>query len=293
MLAIIMKGLPWSGKSTRAEEQEWFIIISKDKIRKAYPELNEEDVHKLQTKLIEDAKTDIIVDNTHMNKWTLQSTIDLCKKLWYDVHVKDMYEHLFADEWALSSNQTMREYLYHCRKYNKIRENVVPDSVIYNMYLKNYPIWWNYFIFDIDGTLAKMHPERREALERKDYKAFYSNLVLKDEPIKQTINMIECLVEWEYRDRPQIVLMSWRSNECCSDTIKRLSDNWVQYDYLLMRQAWNHNQDSYVKSRLFDECLWRQDAKCLWVFDDREQVMKMWRDKWLFVFDVSQGNRDF
>lgn len=282
MLAIIMKGLPWSGKSTWSSQQEWFIIISKDKIRKAYPELNEQLVDELQTKLIEDAKTDIIIDNTHMNKSTLQRTTDLCKKLWYEVEVKDMYD--VMKEW-----KNERQYLWVCIERNSEREVPVPECVIDEMYLKNYKLNRNYYIFDIDGTLAKMHPERREAIERKDYIAFYSDLVLKDEPIEQTINLLRTLNNtWAC-----IILMSWRSNQCCSDTAKRLDNNNISYDHLLMRQAWNHNQDSDVKSRLFDECLWRQDAKCLWVFDDREQVMKMRRDKWLFVFDVSQGNRDF
>ena len=36
MLVIILKWLPWSGKSTRALQQEWFLIISKDIIRKSH-----------------------------------------------------------------------------------------------------------------------------------------------------------------------------------------------------------------------------------------------------------------
>lgn len=287
MLAIIMKGLPWSGKSTRASQQTWYTIISKDMIRKADPLANEELVH---TRMLNDIAmsselwVSIIIDNTHMNKWTLQSTIDLCKKLWYDVKVKDMFV-----EWFQEERHNAKYYLDECIKRNAQREQPVPESVIHNMYLKNYEIKDAYFIFDIDGTLARMHPERREALDRKDYRAFYSDLVLKDEPIEEVQRILYRLYKFWY----WIVLMSWRSNECCKQTVERLDKYVFPYDHLLMRQAWNHNQDSYVKSRLFDECLWRQDAKCLWVFDDREQVMKMWRDKWLFVFDVSQGNRDF
>ncbi len=282
MKAILMKGLPASGKSTRAEKQEWYIVISKDKIRKSYPNLSEKDVHKFQIKLITDAKTDIIIDNTHMNKSTLQSTIDLCKSLWYETEVKDMYfwEWDFADI----------DYLYECIKRNKERENSVPESVIHEMYLKNYNMKLNYYIFDIDGTIAKMSPKRKKALEDKDYGLFYSDLVLEDEPIRQTIRVLNFLED----DRnSNIILMSWRSNECCQHTVERLNKYKIPYARLLMRQSWDHRQDAYIKSELYDKCLSQQEGKCLWVFDDREQVMSMWRDKWLFVFDVSQGNRDF
>ena len=219
-----------------------------------------------------------------MNKWTLQSTIDYCKKMWYDVEVKDMFV-----KWFPKERHNPKYYLDECIKRNAQREEPVPESVIDYMYLKNYGINRNYYIFDIDGTIARMCPERREALNNKDYRLFYSDLVLKDEPIEQTINLLHTLNNtWAC-----IILMSWRSNECCKQTVEWLWQNWIPYNHILMRQVWNHNQDSYIKSKLFDECLWRQDYKCLWVFDDREQVMSMWRDKWLFVFDVSQWNRDF
>ena len=90
MKAIIMRWLCWSGKSTRAEQQEWFLIISKDKIRKAYPELNEEGVHKLQTML--DKSLDKLRDKT-LSFWCVISIYDNdydlheCRIIWN--HYKD------------------------------------------------------------------------------------------------------------------------------------------------------------------------------------------------------------
>lgn len=284
MLAILTKGLPWSGKSTRCEKEKekWFLIISKDIIRKENVWIKEQQVHEIQIAQIKEASVNmqsIIIDNTHMNPKTLKDTMLRCATLWYEVLVKDMWEEF---EYEL-------EYLDECHERNLRREEPVPPCVIDEMYLKNYKFWNDYYIFDIDGTLATMNEERRECLRNKDYEWFYWPLVLKDTPIEHTILLLQTLVDTD----ANVIIMSWRSNESCLLTKQRLADNWIDYDYLLMRQRWDHRQDWMVKKDLYEKCLAHQPWRCLWVFDDREQVMKLRRNKWLFVFDVSQGNRDF
>lgn len=287
MLAIVMKWLPWSGKSTRASQQEWFLIISKDIIRKENPSMKEGDVYQTQkdqiTQAAKDGK-DIIVDNTHMNVKTLNETLSFCTNLWYDTVVKDMIEEIEAtEEWKYNEYHTI------CTKRNKERERKVPQSVIDEMYLANYQEKLNYYIFDIDWTLARMNPKRREALDNKDYDTFYWPLVLEDEPIVETLRVLNHLEDdWSF----QIIIVSWRSNACCELTQQWLA-KYCRHRFILMRQSRDNRQDWMVKKDIYEKCLANQPWRCLWVFDDREQVMKMRRDKGLFVFDCSQGNRDF
>ena len=287
MLAIVLKGLPWSGKSTRASQQEWYLIISKDIIRKENPSMKEGDVYQTQKDQIMQAAKDgknIIVDNTHMNVKTLNETLSFCTNLWYDTVVKDMIEEIEAtEEWKYNEYHTV------CTKRNKERERQVPQSVIDEMYLANYQEKLNYYIFDIDWTLARMNTKRRECLDNKDYDWFYWPLVLEDEPIVETLRVLNFLEDdWN----SQIIIVSWRSNACCELTQQWLA-KYCRHRFILMRQSRDHRQDRMVKKDIYEKCLANQPWRCLWVFDDREQVMKMRRDKGLFVFDCSQGNRDF
>ena len=275
MKATILKGLPWSGKSTYAKTL-WCLIISKDILRKQYPDADEKTISSLQKEQIINAKQDIVIDNTHMNPRTLQSTIDICKQEWYEVEVVDMID-----------KYNKLTYLSECHNRNKWREWEVPWSVIDYMYLMNYWTDGQYYIFDIDWTIAKMDSERRQALDNKDYDTFYWDLVLKDEPIKQAISILKCL----YASWACIVLVSWRSNQCYLNTVERLSKNNISYDFLLMRNKWDHRPDYQIKLDIYKNCL--SSEECLWVFDDRDSVIWMRRSLGLFTFDVSQWNWNF
>lgn len=281
MLATILKWLPASGKSTLAKTLDR-LHISKDIIRKSHQWIKESEVSDIQLKQIqESAKSniDIVIDNTHMNPRTLQSTIDICKNLWYEIKVIDMFEY----NWYTDT----LTYLSECFERNNKREDKVPWSVLDYMFLMNYGINQDYYIFDIDWTLAKMNPKRREALDNKDYDTFYWPLVLEDEPIHNVINILKYL----NTNGKCIILVSWRSNQCYDYTVQRLEKHWIYYYYLLMRNEWDYRTDYKVKSQMYHSCL--SDGNCLWVFDDRNSVLGMWRSLWLFTFDVSQGLGDF
>ena len=283
MLAIIMKWIPWSGKSTYVRDSlQWYTVISKDIIRASWLFKKEDLVRDEEARQIKKSASelsDIVIDNTHMNINTLNSTIKLCQWLWYDVEVKDMCDSWW-DCYICYLNESLRR--------NKNKDACVPSSVIHEMYLSCYPIDRQYYIFDIDWTIAEMNEDRRWYLHNKDYDSFYWKSVLEDKPILPTLNILHDLSS-DYN----IVLVSWRSNKSCEYTEQRLNNNDIKHNHILMRNDYDHRPDWIIKKELYQKCLEWQPRKCLWVFDDREQVMKMRRDKWLFVFDVSQWNRDF
>ena len=142
MKAIIMMWLPWSGKSTWAERQKWYIIISKDIIRETISD--ERAVSLSQWNMIWECalkNLNIIIDNTNISNKTFTLDGDL-KEYWYDVTIKNM------DEWYKS----IYKYRRNAHLQNRMRDwhKRVPDYVIDWMFLNKYLskekftkiVWW-------------------------------------------------------------------------------------------------------------------------------------------------------
>jgi len=290
MKAFIMVWIPGSWKSTKAEELARLNnaqIISKDTIREMYPDMKEDDVRKKENELIWDAasnKRSIVVDNTHMNKNSLASVASFCMTLGYEVKIVDM-QHEF---------NSPKHYLHTSRIRNAWRagKKYVPRSVIDEMYLANFDTWANkIYVVDIDWTLANWeHRQHFVSGEwKKDWKSYF-DLMDKDtviDAVKSVVNTLSLL-------DTTIIIVSWRPDTYWHITEKRLNDNWILYDYLLMRKWRDNRKDTEVKKDIYDKCIKKEHDKVVAVFDDRASVIKMRREQWLYVFNCSLlDNNDF
>jgi len=280
---IFMKWLPASWKTTYAKSL-WINRFNRDEARKEYPHLKESEIKVLEENFMRDnVGNDIVIDNTHLSK-SLDWKIKLARSLWYDVEIVDMYEEFCKDK-----ENCVLSYLLECELRNNKREEYVPLSVIHSMFLSNYwekLIWKEAYIFDIDWTIADATHRMHYIKEwKRDRDWFFWN-VSWDRVIEQTVSILKAL-----SGLSTIILVSWRSDTSCKDTFQWLYSNWIQYDFLLMRQSRDKRDDTIVKSEIYDKCLSKFNIK--WVFDDRKSVKKMWVDKWLFVFDVNQHDLVF
>jgi hypothetical protein len=139
-----------------------------------------------------------------------------------------------------------------------------------------------YIICDLDGTVADLwHRLHHIQWEKKDYNAFNLDCYL-DSVIKETAIVVKSLVATTWA---KIIFTSGRSDIAKDMTIKRLADNGFEYDRLIMRKDWNHTPDTLLKLSRYNRHL--KDLNILCVFDDRPWVVEMWRNQWLFVFDVN------
>ena len=59
-----------------------------------------------------------------------------------------------------------------------------------------------------------------------------------------------------------------------------------------MRKTDDSRKDSIIKKEIFLEHI-DKEYNVMSVFDDRPQVIRMWRDLGLFVFDVNQSECEF
>lgn len=126
------------------------------------------------------------------------------------------------------------------------------------------------FLFDIDGTLANLG-------DRSPYDGAKCHL---DTPNTPVVAVAQALSR-EYR----IVVMSGRH-----DTHRALTETWLKehnvvFDALFMRAEGDNRKDSIIKRELFEEHI-RPHYNVVGVFDDRPQVIRMWKEIGLHVFDV-------
>ena len=144
-------------------------------------------------------------------------------------------------------------------------------------------------IFDLDGTLALI--DKRRALATKDGKMdwdvfFDMDNIKLDVPNTPVITMAQTLHSQGFR----IVIFSGRSKATYRTTRQWLFQNDVPFDMLQMRPTDDYHhymKDSDLKQMWLDSI--GKDNVAM-VFDDRNQVVDMWRKNGLQVFQVADGD---
>ena len=146
-------------------------------------------------------------------------------------------------------------------------------------------------IFDLDGTLALIDTRRALSLKmngKMDWDKFFDpqNIQL-DEPNTPVIKMAQMLDSQGFN----IVILSGRSKATYRTTRQWLIQNDVPFDDLHMRPTsddWHFMKDSTLKQIWLDTVVDKDDVFA--VFDDRQQVVDMWRDNGLTCFQVADGD---
>jgi len=135
-------------------------------------------------------------------------------------------------------------------------------------------------IVDIDGTLALRgdDPGVRHWSEWAR--------VGEDQPNPAVIELVQALAS---TGRYAVVLMSGRDEVCRWQTELWLAAQDVPFDELFMRAAKDNRRDAVVKRELYERNVAGRYAVAF-VVDDRDQVVRMWRDELgLTVFQCADG----
>jgi len=169
----------------------------------------------------------------------------------------------------------------------------------------------NTIIFDLDGTLAIIDKRRIKAgktvdgkvTNKMDWDIFFdaANISL-DEPNEPVIKMAQLFAA----DGFNIVIFSGRNDRSFHTTKSWLSNNKVPFHKLVMRpdkslkwgdkiadgniatQDMRFMPDEILKKHMLDAFVDIDDV--FLVVDDRDKVVKMWRDLGLNTFQVAPGN---
>ena len=143
-------------------------------------------------------------------------------------------------------------------------------------------------IFDLDGTLALIDKRRDLATKdngKMDWDVFFDpdNIDL-DIPNDTVVDIADMLNKQGYT----IMILSGRSDVTYQATIDWLNKHDIWFDNLIMRtKHYHYTKDSDLKQMWLDSI--GKDNVAM-VFDDRNQVVDMWRKNGLTCFQVADGD---
>jgi len=149
------------------------------------------------------------------------------------------------------------------------------------------------YIFDLDGTLALID-HRKGILDCKDdpnrWRRFYAACD-KDWPNEPVIKTMEAL----RHSGADVWIFSGRSDEVKDKTIAWLTEHtsFLRCDLeggaLTMRRLGDHTPDDVLKREWLDGMLVDDRQRLVAAFDDRDRVVKMWRDAEVTCYQVAPG----
>lgn len=275
---IILRGVPASGKSTfrkQMVQDHNYMYVNNDELRVLYPDYKEHDILELSGMLARDYMYqgfDLIIDNTNINPRTVERWKTIGKEYRYNVEVKEFHI----------------SYVDACDR-DSMRDNPVGKSVIWKMMVdfgdNPVDVKRPAVIFDLDGTLCDISHRRHFVTGegKKDWKGFYSG-INGDIPNK-AVHRLYWMIPPDHR----IIFVSGRPEDYRKVTEKWLYTYGYVYDLLLMRPFNNKEDDTLIKSNIYDRYI-EPYYDIVFTVDDRDRVVKMWRDKGLTCFQCAEGN---
>jgi predicted kinase len=275
---ILTKGLPASGKTTWANEQVAgsngkIININKDDLRamlhagkgSKYRESFVIEVQETLTKLAFEAGHDVIWSDTNLNPIheNRARTLSDC------VEIVD-----FTD--VSLEKCIMRDQL----RANPVGEKAIRDQ--YNKWLRKEPELLVQdetlppaIIVDQDGTLAHMSGRSPYDWSR-----------VGEDSVDDTVADVVRLHKAAGYD---IIIVSGRDAVCRQITEDWLTSHNIPFDYIYMRARGDSRKDYVVKREIFDNYI-RGHWNIKFVLDDRNSVVKTWREIGLKCFQVAEGD---
>ncbi len=143
------------------------------------------------------------------------------------------------------------------------------------------------YIFDIDGTLADPTHRLHHILEgERNWDAFYEELI-NDPIILPVANIMHSLIGAGYG----IIFITGRNEVCLEDTRKWIETVLGVNCYsLFMRRNNDRRPDYIIKKDIYES--WPDELKnsIQGVFEDRNQVVDMWRELGLICLQVQEGD---
>jgi len=287
---IICKGLPGAGKTAWAKGlaaiyPDTYVRVSKDDIRKL---LHDSRWDQESEKLVLDAQDALIMTCLGRGKNVIVDNTNLAPK--HESRIRN----LVGDKVVVEIKDFTNVPLEECLERDKYRPNPVGEDTIRRMWqkylappvplIKHNPELPNCILVDIDGTLALRGDrgiyEFDKALTDSANPAVYK--------LVQLINVYSSLFT-SSADKIYIVIVTGRKSK-----YRHLLEKWLQlynisYKECFMRRTDDERKDSIIKKEIYDQYI-RNTYNVVFVVEDRQRNVDMFRSLGLTVFQVAPGN---
>lgn len=141
-------------------------------------------------------------------------------------------------------------------------------------------------VFDVDGTLADLNGREDYLKSNKpDWKAFNTDMD-RDLPNAPIVELYKTL--WE-TGKYEMIIVSGRQERFRKVTETWLTWHEIPFKTLLMREDKDSRPDSEVKQDILRR-LQGQGKKILFVVDDRQSVVDMWRANGVTCLQCKKGD---
>jgi len=144
-------------------------------------------------------------------------------------------------------------------------------------------------IFDLDGTLAIIDKRRAKATKadgKINWITFFApeNIQL-DEPNEPVIATFQAMKAAGFR----VGIFSGRDDISRKETEAWLAKHNVEVDFLRMRAHGDFTHDDKLKKTWLEGEIY-DGYEVMCAFDDRDKVVKMWRENGVACFQVAEGD---
>lgn len=145
-------------------------------------------------------------------------------------------------------------------------------------------------IFDIDGVLSDCSHRLKYIQGNKDWDKFHENVGY-DKPIVAGCYLAFTLLNSKmYKEK--VVFLTGRPEKCREKTLDWLKEYLGLFgniinENLIMREDDNHEPDTEFKRRIGERLGFKNISL---VFEDRDRVVKMWRENGVICYQTCEGN---
>lgn len=298
---IVARGLPGSGKTTwtrkwveedranraRVNRDDLRIMVDEGVFVKGVTEPRIMIARNAQISALLDQGIDVVSDDTNLVSRVVRDLAQLAASAGADLEVKDFtdvpLEVCIERDAARSGRSHVGETVIremHTR-YLRGRKLPLPVPEIKDEEIKPDPYVAlpdvpKAILVDIDGTVAL----------KGDRDIYDESRVLRDLPNVPIVTLVQAMSAAGY----EIIFMSGRTNGCRQHTMEWLREHVGVPFQLHMRSIGDRRRDAVVKKELFDKHV-RYHYNVLLVLDDRDQVVKLWRNTLgMTCSQVGEGN---
>jgi len=286
----LTRGLPGSGKTTWAKQQRG-VRVNRDELRlmlhggrrgQGWAEVQVTIAQRAQVDALLRAGVDVICDDTNLRSQTIRELAELGSSAGALVKLEDFTGvpvDVCVERDAARPNPVGEEVIrtmYSRYLAGKRRPVELPAGPVESAVYVPPPDKPRAVLVDIDGTVALMN-------DRSPYDMKRVHLDTPNEPVIAAVRAMQAAGH-------TIIFCSGRTDDGRAATEAWLQTHvGVPHAGLFMRAAGDSRKDSVVKREIFEKQL-RDHWHIAAVFDDRNQVVRMWRQLGLPVFQVAEGN---
>ena len=293
---VVLQGAPASGKSTWAKDfvknrKDW-VIVSRDEIREAtgkywVPERENyiSEVEEFQIRSAIKNSLNVIIDATNLNSKTIEKWKNLAEELYIEIEFKPFYiDFKTALERDIGRPRSVGKKVlegFFLRYFPEELEKYYTDN---RKILEKDPSKKDCIIVDLDGTVC-IHCGRNP---------YDLTRVSEDKPNIPLIELLYLLNTYY-----EILFVSGREGtvQCYQDSFNWLKSNFRTDEplenhkswSLIMRNPHDFRPDEVIKEEIYHNCI-EPSYNVISVFDDRDKVVKMWRDLGLLCNQVYYGD---